>query len=32
VAFGGFAAHWPLYFIPACYQQFVIGPQITGPQ
>jgi AraC-like DNA-binding protein len=27
VAFGGFASHWPLYFIPACYQQFVVSPQ-----
>jgi AraC-like DNA-binding protein len=27
VAFGGFAAHWPLYYIPACYQQLVLGPQ-----
>jgi AraC-like DNA-binding protein len=26
VAFGGVASHWPLYFIPACYQQFVVGP------
>jgi len=26
LAFGGFAAHWPLYFIPACYQQFVYAP------
>jgi AraC-like DNA-binding protein len=32
VAFGGFASHWPLYFIPACYQQFVVGPRVTGPQ
>jgi AraC-like DNA-binding protein len=32
LAFGGFASHWPLYFIPACYQQFVVGRQITGPQ
>jgi AraC-like DNA-binding protein len=22
VAFGGFASHWPLYYIPACYQSF----------
>jgi AraC-like DNA-binding protein len=22
VAFGGFASHWPLYYIPACYQEF----------
>jgi AraC-like DNA-binding protein len=21
-AFGGFASHWPLYYIPACYQRF----------
>jgi AraC-like DNA-binding protein len=26
ISFGGFAAHWPLYYIPACYQQFVVGP------
>src|SRR5215470_5712029 len=26
VAFGGFAAHWPLYYIPACYQHFFVGP------
>jgi AraC-like DNA-binding protein len=25
--FGGFAAHWPLYYIPACYQQFFLRPQ-----
>ena|ERR1700732_217646 len=25
--FGGLAAHWPLYYIPACYQQFFLGPQ-----
>jgi AraC-like DNA-binding protein len=24
VAFGGFASHWPLYYIPACYQRFFI--------
>jgi AraC-like DNA-binding protein len=24
VAFGGFASHWPLYYIPACYQRFYI--------
>jgi AraC-like DNA-binding protein len=24
VAFGGFASHWPLYYIPACYQRFLI--------
>jgi len=24
VAFGGFASRWPLYFIPACYQQFLL--------
>ena len=23
VAFGGFASHWPLYYIPACYQRFL---------
>ena len=32
VAFGGFASHWPLYFIPACYQQFVVGLEFSGPQ
>src|SRR5690242_321586 len=32
VAFGGFASHWPLYFIPACYQQFVLGAESTEPQ
>jgi AraC-like DNA-binding protein len=26
ISFGGFAAHWPLYYIPACYQHFVMGP------
>ena len=26
VSFGGFASHWPLYYIPACYQHFVVGP------
>ena len=26
VAFGGFAAHWPLYYIPACFQHFCVGP------
>jgi AraC-like DNA-binding protein len=31
LAFGGFASHWPLYFIPACYQQFVLGPELAGP-
>jgi AraC-like DNA-binding protein len=25
--FGGLAAHWPLYYIPACYQQFFLGPR-----
>lgn len=24
-AFGGFAAHWPLYYIPACYQSYFVG-------
>lgn len=24
--FGGLAAHWPLYYIPSCYQQFFMGP------
>jgi AraC-like DNA-binding protein len=23
-AFGGFASHWPLYYIPACYQRFFL--------
>ena len=27
VAFGGFAAHWPLYYIPACYQRFYVGDE-----
>ena len=27
IAFGGFASHWPLYYIPSCYQRFVVGPQ-----
>lgn len=26
VSFGGLAAHWPLYYIPACYQHFAVGP------
>lgn len=25
VCFGGFASHWPLYYIPACYQHFFLG-------
>jgi AraC-like DNA-binding protein len=25
VSFGGFASHWPLYYIPACYQRFFPG-------
>lgn len=25
-SFGGLAAHWPLYYIPSCYQQFFLGP------
>jgi AraC-like DNA-binding protein len=25
VSFGGFASHWPLYYIPACYQHFFFG-------
>jgi AraC-like DNA-binding protein len=25
-SFGGLAAHWPLYSIPSCYQQFFLGP------
>jgi AraC-like DNA-binding protein len=25
VCFGGFASHWPLYYIPACYQSFFAG-------
>jgi AraC-like DNA-binding protein len=24
VSFGGFASHWPLYYIPACYQHFFL--------
>jgi AraC-like DNA-binding protein len=24
IAFGGFASHWPLYYIPACYQRFFL--------
>ena len=24
--FGGFSTRWPLYYIPACYQQFFVGP------
>lgn len=24
ICFGGFASHWPLYYIPACYQQFYL--------
>ncbi len=24
--FGGLAAHWPLYYIPSCYQQFFVRP------
>jgi AraC-like DNA-binding protein len=32
LAFGGFASHWPLYFIPACYQQFVLGPEFPAPR
>jgi AraC-like DNA-binding protein len=26
ISFGGFAAHWPLYYIPACYQYFFPAP------
>jgi AraC-like DNA-binding protein len=26
VSFGGFASHWPLYYIPACYQRFFVEP------
>jgi hypothetical protein len=26
ISFGGFASHWPLYYIPACYKHFVVGP------
>jgi len=29
VAFGGFAAHWPLYYIPACYQRFFLETQLA---
>jgi AraC-like DNA-binding protein len=25
-AFGGLAAYWPLYYIPACFQRFCVGP------
>jgi AraC-like DNA-binding protein len=25
VSFGGFASHWALYYIPACYQRFFPG-------
>jgi AraC-like DNA-binding protein len=25
VSIGGFASNWPLYYIPACYQQFFLG-------
>jgi AraC-like DNA-binding protein len=25
-SFGGLAAHWPLFYIPSCYQQFFVGP------
>jgi AraC-like DNA-binding protein len=24
VSFGGFASHWPLYYIPSCYQPFLV--------
>jgi AraC-like DNA-binding protein len=24
--FGGLSSRWPLYYIPACYQQFFMGP------
>lgn len=24
IAFGGFASHWPLYYIPSCYQRVFI--------
>jgi len=24
--FGGFGTRWPLYYIPACYKQFFVGP------
>jgi len=27
ISFGGFASHWPLYYIPACYQRFFVEPQ-----
>ena len=27
ISFGGFASHWPLYYIPACYQRFYLEPQ-----
>lgn len=32
LAFGGLASHWPLNFISACYQQFVLGLQSLGLQ
>jgi AraC-like DNA-binding protein len=32
LAFGGFASHWPLYFIPACYQRFVVELQLPDAQ
>lgn len=25
ISFGGLAAHWPLYYIPGCFQQFYLG-------
>jgi AraC-like DNA-binding protein len=27
ISFGGFASHWPLYYIPACFQRFFVEPQ-----
>jgi len=32
VAFGGFAAHWPLYYIPACYQHFFVGSLVAATE
>jgi len=26
ISLGGFTSHWQLYYIPACYQHFVVGP------
>lgn len=29
--FGGLAAHWPVLYIPACYQAFFPGPYAAAP-